>query len=41
MLTIRKVRLKVDVLKMNSALGGLEAPPELRNIEHIMHICKV
>ncbi len=31
------MRLKVDVLKMNSALGSLEASPELRDMEHGMH----
>ena len=40
MLTIRKVRLKVDILKLHSALGGLETPPKLRNMEHIMDIFK-
>ena len=40
MLAIREVRLEIDILKMHGALGVLETPPKLRNMEHVMEICK-
>ena len=41
MLMIRKVFLEINVFKVDSAVRGLEALAELRDMEHVMNICKV
>ena len=40
-LTIRKVFLEINVLKVDSAVRGLESLAELRDMEHVVHVCKV
>ena len=41
MLTLRNVFLEINVLEVDGAVRGLEALVELRDMEHVMHICKV
>ena len=41
MLTIREIFLELNVLEVDGAVRSLEALAELRDIEHVVHICKV
>ena len=41
MLTIRKVFLEINVFEIDGAVRGLEALAELRDMEHVVHVCKV
>ena len=40
-LTIREIFLELNVLEVDGAVRSLEALSELRDMEHIMNICKV
>ena len=40
-LTIGHVFLEIYVFEIDGAVRGLEALAELRDMEHVMHICKV
>ena len=41
MLTIREIFLEFNVFEVDGAVRGLEALAELRDMEHVVHICKV
>ena len=41
MLTIREIFLELNVLEVDGAVRSLEALSELRDMEHVVHICKV
>ena len=41
MLTIREIFLELNVLEVDGAVRSLEALSELREMEHVMNICKV
>ena len=41
MLTIREIFLELNVLEVDGAVRSLEALSKLRDMEHVMHICKV
>ena len=41
MLTIRKVFLEINVFEVDGAVRSLEALVELRDMKHVVHICKV
>ena len=38
---IRQIFLKVNLFEVDGAVRGLEALAELRDMEHVVHICKV
>ena len=38
---IRKVFLEINVFEVDGAVRGLEALPELRDMKHVVHVCKV
>ena len=40
-LTIRKIFLELNVLEVDCAVRSVEALSKLRDMEHVMHICKV
>ena len=41
MLTIGEIFLELNVLEVDGAVRSLEALAELRDMEHVVHICKV
>ena len=41
MLMIRQVFLEINVFEVDGAVRGLETLAELRQVEHVVHICKV
>ena len=40
-LTIGEIFLELNVLEVDGAVRNIEALSELRDMEHVMHICKV
>ena len=40
-LTIREIFLELNVLEVDGAVRSLEALSKLRDMEHVMNICKV
>ena len=40
-LTIREIFLEINVFEVDGAVRSLEALAELRDMEHVVHVCKV